>query len=225
MTADKYTAKPRSQQERSRRTEQILLDSALQLFRERGVDAVTVGDIASVAGVAPATIYRRFGDKDGLLREAFARFVLDSLKMLELAPAVKHPHFIQLVADVTALVLTFSRTNQRLLQSSYAKALVDSFYTEQLVTLRSRTVKMLKDFFLQFTDQIGHEKPGVAIDFALRQAMAMVTARMEAGQLEVEQGAIPDAVFVRELMRSILSYLKVSFTAQAIDKALRARGI
>src|SRR5512139_2726485 len=111
-------------QDRSRRTEQALLDAALALFRERGVEAVTVGDIAAAAGVAPATIYRRFGDKEGLLKEAFARFTEGALEMLEVAPPVRpHRHFVALVADVTALVVRFSQANQRLLQSSYAKAL------------------------------------------------------------------------------------------------------
>lgn len=226
MTTANRSNKPKSQQDRSRRTEQALLDAALNLFRERGVDAVTVGDIAAAAEVAPATIYRRFGDKDGLLRETFARFVQDALTMLAMAPSVKPPrNFLHLVADVTALVLGFSRTNQRLLQSSYAKALVDPYFAGQLLELRCRTVALLKAYFLHFAGLIRHESPELAIDFALRQAMSMVTARMEAGQLEVEQGAMSEPVFVRELMRSILSYLQVPFTTHAIDEALSARGI
>jgi len=226
MSNSEINPKPRSHQERSRRTEQLLLDAALQLFRERGVEAVTVSDIATAAAVAPATIYRRFGDKDGLCREAFKRFVNDSLKMLEIVPAKKPKHdFIQVVADVTALVLVFTRANQRILQSSYAKALVEPYYAEQLVELRRRTLALLKQYFSHFIDLIKHDTPEVAIDFTLRQSMAMITARMEAGQLEVEQGALTDALFIRELLRSILSYLQIPFTIKAIDAALRASGL
>lgn len=219
-------ARPAPRQDRSRRTEQALLDAALALFRERGVDAVTVGEIAAAAGVAPATIYRRFGDKEGLLKEAFARFVTDALAMLDAAPApAGRPGFVSLVADVTALVWGFSQANQRLLQSSYAKALADDFYAGHLVTLRARVFALLRERFLLRTAEIGHPEPARAIDFALRQAVAMLSARLEAGRLEVRDGTMDDATFVRELLRSILAYLQVPYTAADIDRALAARGL
>jgi len=218
--------RPTARQDRSRRTEQALLDAALTLFRERGVDAVTVGDIAAAAGVAPATIYRRFGDKEGLLREVYARFTAGALQMLDLAPAPKPGRsLVPLVADVAALVLQFTRTNQRLLQSGYAKALADDFYAAHMVELRAAVFALLKRQFLHYTPEIGHPQPELAIDFALRQAVAMLSSRLEAGRLEVGDGAIDDATFVRELLRSILSYLQVPYTAAAIDKALAARGL
>lgn len=219
-------ARPAPKQDRSRRTEQALLDAALSLFLARGVEAVTVSDIATAAGVAPATIYRRFGDKEGLLKEAFARFTDHALRMLALAPAPRPGRgLVPLAADVAALVVRFAQGNRRLLQSSYAKALADDFYAARLVELRRRTFALLKPYFLGHAGEIGHPDPELAIDFALRQAVAMLSARLEAGQLEVDEGAISDAAFVRELLRSILSYLQVPYTAQAIDRALAARGL
>lgn len=218
--------RPVSRQARSRRTEQALLDAALALFVERGVDAVPVGDIAAAAGVAPATIYRRFGDKEGLVREAFARFVDNALALLDAAPAAPaRQGFVPLVADVTALVLGFSQANQRILQSAYAKALADDFYASRLVLLRARVFALLKERFLRHAGDIRHPEPAVAIDFALRQAVAMLSARIEAGRLEVDGGANDDRTFLRELLRSILSYLQVPYTEQAIDHALAARGL
>ncbi|WP_448612559.1 TetR/AcrR family transcriptional regulator [Modestobacter sp. URMC 112] len=38
--------------------------TALELFRARGFDQVTVEDVCAVAGVAPATFYRHFGTKE-----------------------------------------------------------------------------------------------------------------------------------------------------------------
>ncbi|MGV9361723.1 TetR/AcrR family transcriptional regulator [Amycolatopsis sp. NPDC003731] len=43
-----------------------VLGAAEKLFAERGVDAVTMDDVAGAAGVGKGTLYRRFGDKGGL---------------------------------------------------------------------------------------------------------------------------------------------------------------
>src|SRR6478609_2619233 len=48
------------------RNRQKLLAAASDLFRERGVDAVSLDEVVAVAGVGKGTLYRIFGDKSGL---------------------------------------------------------------------------------------------------------------------------------------------------------------
>ena len=43
------------------------LEAARRLVAERGADAVTMDDVAAAAGVGKGTLYRRFGDRHGLL--------------------------------------------------------------------------------------------------------------------------------------------------------------
>ena len=43
-----------------------ILDAARQLFAERGVEAVSMDDVARAAGVGKGTLFRRFGDRAGL---------------------------------------------------------------------------------------------------------------------------------------------------------------
>ncbi|GAB2745789.1 TetR/AcrR family transcriptional regulator [Kitasatospora kifunensis] len=51
-------------------TRRRVLDSAVQLFYERGVHAVGVDEIAQHAGASKLTIYRNFGSKEGLVEAA-----------------------------------------------------------------------------------------------------------------------------------------------------------
>lgn len=48
------------------RNRAVVLDAAAALFREHGVDAVSMDAVAAAAGVGKGTLFRRFGDKAGL---------------------------------------------------------------------------------------------------------------------------------------------------------------
>jgi AcrR family transcriptional regulator len=48
------------------RNRAAVLETAAALFREHGVDAVSMDSIAAAAGVGKGTLFRRFGDKAGL---------------------------------------------------------------------------------------------------------------------------------------------------------------
>jgi AcrR family transcriptional regulator len=50
--------------------EQRILDAAVQVIVESGYERATVAQVAAAAGIGAATLYRRFGTKDALLREA-----------------------------------------------------------------------------------------------------------------------------------------------------------
>jgi AcrR family transcriptional regulator len=50
-----------------------LVRAAEEVFAERG-PAATLGDVANAAAVGPATLYRRFANKDALVREVLSGF-------------------------------------------------------------------------------------------------------------------------------------------------------
>lgn len=56
-------------------TSEKMLRAAADLLRTGGVEALSTRAVASAAGVQPPTIYRQFGDKEGLL-DAVAHFAL-----------------------------------------------------------------------------------------------------------------------------------------------------
>lgn len=51
---------------------EAIIRAAQKLFLKKGFDAVSVDAIAEAAGVAKATVYKRFPDKETLLREAIS---------------------------------------------------------------------------------------------------------------------------------------------------------
>lgn len=57
-----------SRRERSHERRQATFDGAEQLFLRDGYAATTVGAIARGAGISPATIYKTYGGKKGVLR-------------------------------------------------------------------------------------------------------------------------------------------------------------
>ena len=48
------------------RNRTLILEAAQRLVAERGIDHVSIDDVAAAAGVGKGTIYRRFGDRAGL---------------------------------------------------------------------------------------------------------------------------------------------------------------
>jgi AcrR family transcriptional regulator len=58
---------PRPERADAARNRRRVLDTAAALFAERGVEGVAMDDIARAAGVGKGTLFRRFGDRQGLL--------------------------------------------------------------------------------------------------------------------------------------------------------------
>lgn len=58
---------------RSRRAHDKVLDAAVKLFAERGLEKTSVDAIAAASGVSKATIYKHWDSKDAMCLEAIAR--------------------------------------------------------------------------------------------------------------------------------------------------------
>jgi AcrR family transcriptional regulator len=67
---------------RSTRAHDQVIQAALSLFAERGLDATSMDAIAERSGVSKATIYNHWPDKDSLALEAMARLHVPDLGSL-----------------------------------------------------------------------------------------------------------------------------------------------
>ena len=68
MAPRSYTLGRRA--ETSTATRQRILDAAIELYRDRGIDGTTLTAVAGEADVARGTVVHHFGSADGLLNEA-----------------------------------------------------------------------------------------------------------------------------------------------------------
>ena len=59
------------------RLREALVDAAIRLFEERGIDATSIDDIAEAVDVSRATVFNYFPYKEAILVEIGARFVAD----------------------------------------------------------------------------------------------------------------------------------------------------
>ncbi|TDT44111.1 TetR family transcriptional regulator [Halospina denitrificans] len=76
----------RYQDELFRQREELLLDTALALFRECGWEKVTVSQLAARAGVAKGTVYKHFASKEAIYASLALRFSRSCLEQYESMP-------------------------------------------------------------------------------------------------------------------------------------------
>ncbi|MCG7531079.1 TetR/AcrR family transcriptional regulator [Psychrobium sp. MM17-31] len=85
---------PESRKEREfRLREQEILDAAAALFEEKGLDNVTVADIAKTTDIGKGTIYKHFVSKDTIMARLscdFAYEVLDRMAMVDSSQSCQH---------------------------------------------------------------------------------------------------------------------------------------
>ena len=67
-----------------------LVAIAYRLLEERGLDSVSVEDVADAAGVSRSLVYAYFGDRDGLVAEVYLA-VEGNLRRRALRGAVRCP--------------------------------------------------------------------------------------------------------------------------------------
>lgn len=62
------------QQKRSRKTSRLLIKAGFEILKEQGLNGLTMPELSQRAGVSVGTVYRRFGDKEGLLDALLEEF-------------------------------------------------------------------------------------------------------------------------------------------------------
>jgi len=109
-------------QNKKLRTRGVLFDSALVIFCKQGISNTRLEDITQYAGIANATFYNHFKDKDEFVHALAISIVLELLKPLEGALVEIKDAAIRIV------VLTNVIMNTALKQELWGTFLAQSFY-------------------------------------------------------------------------------------------------
>jgi AcrR family transcriptional regulator len=98
--------------ERALGTRQRILDAAKELFTARGVEKVTISEIASVAGVSAPTLYALFQSKTGILKAVVERSFFNPryAEIARQAEAARDPEeILRVTASISRVILDTER--------------------------------------------------------------------------------------------------------------------
>jgi AcrR family transcriptional regulator len=202
-----------AKQQRSRETLARLLEATIATVSKHGIAGATVPRIAAAAKVAPASVYRRFRDKEALLRAAFLDFLEHSTAASAAAlPALMKGRTLEWIAGA----LTRSMIQQYRHRPTLMRALVrfletddDLDFRRQTIALITRNAQTVIDLIVsRFGKQIAHKSARRAVTFLSLVISAVVETReFERISLWTEMLPLSDDELAAELKRLFLVYL------------------
>jgi AcrR family transcriptional regulator len=197
-------------QARSRLTLHRLLSAAEALLDHGGLEAATVPAIAKAAGVSVGVVYRRFPDKDMLLRavyqRAFENFAQQNISRLQLVNTMDVPLPMLVRGMVRGIAEGYRRKGglfRALMQ--YARTHHDSEFRDLARQMNRATLYHVVTLLLKHRDEIRHPDPEMAIEFGLLAVSSVLHALIL--EKEPPPGIRPPERFEEELARMFLSYL------------------
>jgi AcrR family transcriptional regulator len=132
------------------RTRRSLQDALFTLARLRGVDDVSVADIAEQAGVNRSTFYQHYANKETLLADALDVVADDAVSTLDA---------IDPMSDETpaALLALFGHVDAN--AALYLRVFTEPGYGEVVVRLRQRIRQAVLDFTASSQEAVPHDVP------------------------------------------------------------------
>jgi AcrR family transcriptional regulator len=199
-------------QARSQQTRNRLLDAAEALLREGGLESATVPAIAERAGVAVGSVYRRFSDKDAVLRSIYERFFARSIAANREAFADHGWHSLPLEQAARRLVdgmVRGYRFHAPLLAPliRYAETHPDAEFRRRAEQLRAEVFAGIAPLLLSRRGEIAHPVPEEAVAFLLLMlGLALKGLVLRGDRLDTP---IPWNDVSRELQRVAVNYLEL----------------
>ncbi|MBV8516916.1 MAG: TetR/AcrR family transcriptional regulator [Acidobacteria bacterium] len=199
-------------QARSLETVSRLLNAAEQLLEEGGLEAATVPAIAAKAGVSVGVVYRRFVDKDTLLRAVWQRYLAQkreqTASILDACMAMHIP-LPELLRGMIRGTLDSYRRRRNLLRAllQFSRTHPDPAFRRAAHEINRTSTAAVAMLMMRYRDQIAHPNVEVAIEFM----MITLASILQTVVLEAEQphGLRAPADLEAELTRMMFGYLGI----------------
>jgi AcrR family transcriptional regulator len=205
-----------ARQRRSENTTERLLQAAEDVLRDDGVDAATLRAIADRAGVSIGIVYRRFRDKDSVLRAVYMRFFarMGAANRRALASdALRNATTTQVITGVVRGIAEGYRRNRDLVRALvlYARTHSDPMFRKRAMKLNAGVYADIQRLLLGRRQGIRHHKPELAVAFAITAVASVLQERILFGDVT----ALPplsDGELMAEAIRMLECYLSVRST-------------
>lgn len=167
-------------QARSRASQKRLLDAAEAMLEKHGPEGATLPRIAKEARLSPASVYRRFRDKDALMAAVFDRFAEAGARELASEPdtkAIRGLGIRGLARQWIAAMIGGLSHRTPLIRAAllYSQQHRDAPFVRRKEELEVQGFERLAKLFLLFRREIKHEDP----EYAVRYAMMMVAVSLK----------------------------------------------
>ena len=208
-----------ARQARSQETRQRLLDAAEELIVEKGFADIPVTEIARRAGFSVGAIYARFRDKAGILRSIRERFWEEVCATADAAldPARWEGATINEIAqEAISFLVQVHRERIGVLREAMGRAPGDPELGAQLERVISHICEKLAVLLLARSDEIGHQDPVLAANFAFRLLLGVLKEAILFGTPGTHGIPRPDERLTEELTRAFLGYLGVRFAGHEL---------
>jgi AcrR family transcriptional regulator len=202
-------------QARSLETVNRLLDAAEQLLETEGLDAATVPAIAKRARVSVGVVYRRFPDKDTLLRAVWERFLARKREQTQAIMAgcahldqVALPDLVRFVIRAT---IEAHRKKRNLLRAllRFSRTHPDPEFKRAAHEMNQANTAVIAMLMLQQRDRIEHPNPEAAIHFAIITIASVIQAVILEGDGTHVAGLHAPVNLEEELTRMLFGYLGI----------------
>jgi AcrR family transcriptional regulator len=193
-----------------------MLDAAEAVLMKHGPEGATLPRIAKEARLSPASVYRRFRDKEALMRAVFRRFAERSRASVEAEFDLEKVRTIGLVhfsrTVVQGMVRGF-RANAALSRAAleYAERHPTADFVRKTADSEARSFQQMVETFLIWRDEIPDRDPEHAIRFAFLTVSCVLKDLILFDRMKVMSRVVPvdDERLLEELPRLFLRCLGI----------------
>ena len=190
-----------------------LLSATLAVIADRGLADVTIPEVAAAAGLSTGSVYRRFADKEAMIRTAFLRFLEEAhaLNEANLPPGRLSGRTLEeaLSALARGLVAQYrGRTGLLKALDRYLEIQTDAAFRARAVGLVEANIRLVIAALSPFKGRITAPDPERAIAFALLSAITVIEAhKLHDSPVWRQVLALDDDALAAETARAMAAYL------------------